>query len=85
MVLHTLHNEFLNEEFQSLMESYNLNLTLPETHEKSRGDLGAKQGVESLSVSSMKLIEVVFEKDFSLGGYKMLSSNFPTETMIPGN
>lgn len=73
MVHHTLHSEILNEEFQSLVKSYNLNLKLPTVHEKSRKELGAQQGVKELSVSSMKLIEVVFSKDFSLGGYEMLS------------
>jgi len=73
IVKHLLHNENLNAEFDSLMAAYQLNLTLPAVKAKSRTDLGAQLGVEHLTVNTMKLIEVVFERDFALGGYEMLS------------
>ena len=77
IVKHLLHNENLNAEFDSLMAAYQLNLTLPAVKSKSRTDLGAQRSVEHLTVKTMKLIEVVFERDFALGGYEMLSGKSP--------
>jgi len=73
IVLHLLHNEVLHEEFQSLVAAYGYNLTLPEQRHRSRKELGALHSAEHLTASTMKLIEIAFERDFALGGYEMLS------------
>jgi len=73
LVAHLLHTERLHDEFAALMTAYNYNLTLPVERNRSRKDLGAKHGAADLTAKTMKLIEVVFEKDFALGGYEMLS------------
>ena len=75
-VKHVLHNELLSQEFSSLMKAYGLNLTLPHTGKRSRTGLGAKNGMENLTLSAIELIEVVFEKDFAEFGYEQWSRHY---------
>jgi hypothetical protein len=63
----------LSQEFGSLLRAYNLNWTLPAKCHRSRSELGARQTADSLIFQTMKQIEVIYEKDFALGGYEMLS------------
>lgn len=72
-VHHILHNEYMEDEFQELVRAYQINVTLPKERKKTRQDLGAKCTALDLNVITMKLIEIVFEKDFEIGGYEMLS------------
>jgi hypothetical protein len=80
MVKHLLHNELLKEEFPLLMKAYGLNVSLPEQPLKSRAHSGAKLGVDNLTVSTLKLIEAAYEKDFELGGYEMISARREKES-----
>jgi hypothetical protein len=73
-VTHLLHNELLEEEFPLLMKAYGLKVSLPEQRMNSRPDLGAKLGVSKLTISTLKLIEDTYTKDFELGGYEMISA-----------
>jgi hypothetical protein len=82
MVHHLLHNEYLNEEFDALMQAYGLNnITLPKERKKSRADdgTGAQLNVADLTLETIKLIEVVYEKDFEIGNYPMLSASLERE------
>jgi hypothetical protein len=74
IVEHLLHNEYLNDEFDALMKAYGYNFTLPKKHARSRKDLGAKLTTADLTLKTIKLIDVVFEQDFILGDYEMLTS-----------
>lgn len=73
IVKHLLHNEHLNDEFASLMRAYGYNFTLPQKHRRSRKDTGAKLTTADLTDKTMKLIDIVFEKDFKIGNYEMLT------------
>ena len=80
LVPHLLHNEYLNEEFDSLMRAYGLNFTLPQKRSRSRQDLGAQMTTADLTEKTMKLIDIVFEKDFILGNYAMLTGKLAGAT-----
>ena len=81
MVQHLLHNEYLNKEFDALVQAYGLhNMTLPKERKKSRADTttngaGAQLTVANLTLETIKLIEVVYQKDFDIGNYPMLSGS----------
>ena len=74
---HLLHLETLDEEFPSLMEAYQLQslVTLPPQPVKPRNSTH-QMSVLNLTLSTVKLIEVVYENDFELGGYEMMSSKW---------
>lgn len=80
LVPHLLHNEYLSEEFDSLMRAYGLNFTLPKKHSRSRHDLGAQLTTADLTDKTMKLIDIAFEKDFILGNYEMLTGKVADAT-----
>ena len=76
---HLLHLETLEEEFPSLMKAYGLEskVVIPPHPVKARGDnTSPKMSVLNLTLSTVKLIEVVYENDFILGGYEMMSSKW---------
>jgi len=69
---HLLHLETLEEEFDSLMKAYNLtHVRLPSQPVKPRNN--DQMHVLNLTMSTIKLIEVVYEHDFVLGEYEMMS------------
>lgn len=75
---HLLHLETLDQEFPSLMRAYNLHdqVILPHKQMKPRSKSSSNHhsmSVLNLTISTVKLIEVVYEKDFILGGYEMVS------------
>ena len=75
IIQHLLHLELLQEEFPQLMQAYQLEkVQLPQHQVKARGE--QLMDVHNLTLATMKLIEVVYERDFELGGYTMLSSKF---------
>jgi hypothetical protein len=77
-VNHVLHMETLDQELPSLLRAYNLsNMVLPPHPVKGRGDTYMDH--RNLTLATMKFIEVVYERDFVLGGYRMLSSQFNLE------
>lgn len=72
LVEHALHVELLQEEFPSLMKAYNYsNITLPPVPVKQRHD--NRMTVQNLTMETIKLIEVVYERDFEVGGYPVWS------------
>ena len=78
MIEHLLHNENLAQEFDSLMDAYGLNMTLPGKHSRPRSDTfkGSALGASALSLDTMKVIESVYAQDFEIGGYSMRSPQF---------
>jgi hypothetical protein len=75
-VQHLLHTEYLEEEFNLLMEAYQYDVTLPQHQVKSRTDNhhdSDSMDVRNFTVATLKMIEVVYEQDFLLGGYPMIS------------
>jgi len=73
IVKHVLHHEYLNDEFAALVQAYGYNFTLPQKHMRSRKDMGAKLTTADLTEKTMKLIDIVYEKDFQIGNYEMLT------------
>ena len=65
---HVLHFETLGADFENLMKSYNLNVTLPNYSVNARR--ATKLGVKSLHKHAVNLINEYYDRDFSNFGYK---------------
>ena len=82
LIQHVLHNEHLNEDFPALLRAYGLNFTLPQQRSRSRHNLGAKLSTADLTDKTMKLIDLLFEQDFALGNYEMLTGKVMASTPV---
>ena len=73
LVKHVLHSENLNQEFASLMETYQLNVSLSaaaKTYDRTK--FHPKCTVADFTSETRELIEDVYAADFELGGYTMI-------------
>jgi hypothetical protein len=74
MVDYILHQETLNDEFQSLMHAYDLPLQLSSIeYGRPRPALGLDFGISNLTIDTIRLIETAYDQDFLIGGYVKLS------------
>ncbi|KAL3903528.1 MAG: hypothetical protein SGILL_010411 [Bacillariaceae sp.] len=73
IVRHIVHFEHLNEQFESLMQAYNLKINLTAAGKvHDRAEHHPKHTVAKLSKMTRLLIEDVYAKDFEMGGYTMI-------------
>jgi len=66
---HVLHFETLDTEFEDLMKSYNLNITLPKNSVNGRVH-GTKLDIRFLHKHAVNFLNEYYESDFSNFGYK---------------
>jgi len=71
---HVLHFESLDEEFESLMEMYNMNVILPKRKERKKV-LSAK----NISIENIRRIEYMYAQDFATFGYETISSRLENQ------
>jgi len=70
--IHILKFENIEEEFESLMKQYNLNLKL---NKKVQVSKNKKYSVQDISKENIKLINIIYKKDFELFNYTMIEIN----------
>lgn len=71
LVDHVLHFENLDQEFTELMDVYNLPFNITAHTVRNRTARGILT-FQDLNLRTIKLINQIYEKDFEIGGYKMV-------------
>jgi hypothetical protein len=70
VVDHVLHFENLHNEFPALMDQYNLSdVVLAKKSVGRRARYNKRLGVENLTLSNLRLIEKIYQRDFEAFGY----------------
>ena len=69
--IHILKFENIKEEFESLMKQYNLNIKLNKKVKVSK----KQYTVDDISKENIKLINIIYKKDFELFNYTMIEPN----------
>jgi Sulfotransferase family len=70
VVEHVLHFETLSDEFPALMDQYNLSSVVLAAKEMGRHSRNKNRlGVENLTLSNLRIIEKIYQRDFEVFGY----------------